>query len=75
MKERFFVATQAPSGLPELQAVYWCLTKEEAIDEAQRRKRMIPSEAKDVVLAKVLNIPKDVSPIDNPNQSRKEEKP
>jgi hypothetical protein len=56
MRERFFVAQISNQG-PELEGVYWCKTKDEAVAYAQEWREKYPSDAKDVVLAKLLNIP------------------
>ncbi len=53
MKERFIVATLSQG--PELEAVYWAMTKEQAVEEIQRRKQFYFREQH--ILAKILNVP------------------
>jgi hypothetical protein len=55
MKERYFVGTIS-SYLPEMENVYWFAKKSDAMAEAQHRKIVFPSEAKQVVVCKVLNL-------------------
>lgn len=53
ISEPYFVATENPKSF-ELEAVFWAKNMLEAVDEAERRKRMFPNE--DVIIAKKIRI-------------------
>jgi hypothetical protein len=53
IEEPYFVATENPSSF-ELEAIFWAKTMLEAVDEAERRKRMFPTDV--VIIARKMRI-------------------
>lgn len=51
LEEKYFVFTENEGGI---EAVWWCKTKQEAKEEAERRKKKFPEEAKQVYIGEIL---------------------